>query len=490
MQNLLSKKLEDNMFILNEKFLECPDIKKQRVLLKDGTPAVIIYVEGLTSIDLLQRDIIPNLLRLESAQVFDENMQTVRLPVASLSLLNEIEALISDILNGKTAVFINGYDIAISLSVIKVEKRNISEPTIEKNVKGAQEAFVESINTNISILRRKVKNNRLKIRLLTLGDLTNQTVALVYIEGIANPEIVETMYNKIKDIQYDGIFDVGYIEQLIADNQITPFPHYLYSERPDKTVSCLLEGKLAVLVDGSPFAMLAPMSFFSAFQALDDYSTSWPVGSLTRLLRMLALLMALFLPALYIAIVSYHYYMIPLNLLIPLAESRARVPFPPIIEVLILETTLEMLREATIRLPTFIATSLGVVGGLIIGQAAVDAGIVSNIIIIVVAVTAIASFLIPNHDMALTIRYTRFIVMLFAAIFGIIGVVICGVFLLSHLIVLESMGEPYFKPVFPFNRNDFKDIMLRPSLKRLRKRPTLAHPLDKTRGKTNDKQSK
>lgn len=485
MQELLSKRLEDNFSVLNDKFLECPDIKRQRVMLKDACPIVLFYVEGLTDIDLLQRDIIPKLLELKSTEVFDENMNTVRLPAASLSLSNEFKILITDILNGKTVIFINGFDIAISLSVIKVEKRSISEPTIEKNVKGPQEAFIESINTNISILRRKIKNDRLKFRTLNIGDITNQSVAIAYIEGIANPEILETMYNKVKEIQIDGLLGVGYIEQLIADNQITPFPHYLATERPDKVVSYLLEGHLAILLDGTPIALVAPVSFFSFFQALDDYTGNWMVQSLNRLLRMLALTVALFLPALYIAIVSYHYYMIPLNLLIPLAESRARVPFPPVIEVLILETTLEMLREAAIRLPTYIGTSIGVVGGLIIGQAAVDAGVVSNIIIIVVAVTAIASFLIPNYDMALTIRYIRFIIMFFASIFGIIGVVICGVFLIAHLSILESMGEPYFKPMIPFNRNDFKDILLRPQLKYLKKRPSLAKPLDKTRGKNN-----
>ncbi|MDF2592137.1 MAG: GerA spore germination protein [Clostridia bacterium] len=482
MQKLLSNRLEDNYSDLNDKFLDCPDIKRQRTHLKDGCPTLIIYVEGLTDINLLQRDIIPKLQELNSTEVFDENMQTVRLPVASVSISNEFNLAVTDILSGKTVIFINGFDVAISLSVIKVEKRSISEPTIEKNVKGPQEAFIESINTNISILRRKIKNDRLKFKTFTLGEITNQKAAIAYIEGITNPEILETMHQKVKDINYDEITGIASIEQLIADNQITPFPHYLATERPDKVVSNLLEGKLAIFVDGTPFVLIAPVSFFSFMQAPDDYLGNWAVHSLNRLLRFFGLIIALFLPALYIAIVSYHYYMIPLNLLIPLAESRARVPFPPIIEVLILETTLEMLREATIRLPTYIAASVGVVGGLIIGQAAVDAGIVSNIIIIVVAITAIASFLIPNYDMALTIRYIRFIVMFFASIFGIIGVIICGVFLIAHLVVLESMGEPYFKPMFPFNRSDFKDILLRPQLKNMRKRPSTAKPLDKIRG--------
>jgi hypothetical protein len=486
MQKMVSNKLEDNVKYIDEKFTDSPDVKRQKLLLCDGTPVLLVYVEGLVDVALLQRDIIPNLTHLATDKVFDDNIQVANLPAANVVLTNKFDVLMTNILSGWPVVFINGYDMAIAINLIKFEKRSISQPTIEKNVKGPQEAFIESLNVNISLLRRKIKNNRLKFKMINVGDITHQPVAIAYIDGIANPQIIDTMYKKIKEIQFDGLLGVGYIEQLIADNQITPFPHYLASERPDKIISYLLQGNLAILLDGSPVVLVAPVSFFSFFQALDDYTGNWMVQSLNRLLRMLALIIALFLPALYIAIVSYHYYMIPLNLLIPLAESRARVPFPPIIEALILETTLEMLREATIRLPTYIGSSIGVVGGLIIGQAAVDAGIVSNIIIIVVAITAIASFLIPNYDMALTIRYTRFIVMFFASIFGIIGIVICSVFLLAHLVILESMGEPYFKPMFPFRRNDFKDILLRPQLKSLRKRPSTAKPLDKTRGGKNE----
>lgn len=482
MHAIVSKKLEDNLIYMDQKFADSPDVKRQRLVLKDGTPVLLAYVDGLVDTSQLQRDILPYLLQMNSNDVFDENQQIVNLPTANTMLTDNFDTLITHLLSGWPVIFINGFDRAISINLIKFEKRNISDAKIEKNVKGSDEAFIESLSTNIATLRRNIKSDKLKLKTYKLGEVTNQTVAIVYIEGIANPKIVETMCNKVEKIHYDGLFDVGYIEQLVADNQMTPFPHYLSTERPDKTVSGLLEGMIVVMLDGTPSVLLAPVSFFSFFQAPDDYNGSWLVTSLIRLLRMFGLVIALFLPALYIAIVSYHYYMIPLNLLIPLAESRAKVPFPPIVEALILETTLEMLREATIRLPTFIATSLGVVGGLIIGQAAVDAGVVSNIIIIVVAITAIASFIIPNYDMALAIRYIRFIVMFFASIFGIIGVVICAVFLLAHLVILESMGEPYFKPMFPFNFSDFKDTFLRPSLQALRKRPSMAHPLDKIKG--------
>jgi hypothetical protein len=483
MQEIVSKRLDDNFKYMNEKFSDSPDVKRQKLILKDGTPVLLVYVEGLVDVSLLQRDVIPNLMQLDSSNVFDESMQYANLPSANTTLTDRLEVLMTYVLSGWPILFINGFDRAIAVNLIKFEKRSISEAKNEKNVKGSDEAFIESISVNIATLRRTVKTNRLKIKMITTGDITNQTVALIYIEDLANPQNIEALYRKIDEISYDGLFDVSYIEQLIADNQITPFPHYMTTERPDRTLSCLLEGMVAIMVDGSSNALMAPVTFFSFFQAPDDYNGNWLVGSLIRLLRMFGLVIALFLPALYIAIVSYHYYMIPLNLLIPLAESRAKVPFPPIIEVLILETTLEMLREATIRLPTYIAMSLGVVGGLIIGQAAVDAGIVSNIIIIVVSITAIASFIIPNYDMALTVRYIRFIVMFFASIFGIIGVVICAVFIIAHLVVLESLGEPYFKPLFPFRLNDFKDTYLRPSLKALRKRSSIANPIDKSRGK-------
>ncbi len=470
---------------MEDTFFDAPDVKRQRLLLHDSTPVLVVYVDGLVDLNLLQRDILQGLLQQTSDSIFSEPLKTANFTATDSMVTDDLDKAMTYILNGWPAIFINGYDSVILINLSKSEKRPISAPTMEKNVKGPQEAFVESIGTNLSILRKRIRNNRLKFKLLSLGDLTHQIVIIAYIEGITNPKILDTMYNKLVNIHYDGLLGIGYIEQLIADNQITPFPHYLSTERPDRVVAGLLEGQIAVILDGTPYALLAPVTFFSFLQAPDDYYGSWIVHSLNRLLRFLALIIALFLPALYIAIVSYHYYMIPLNLLIPLAESRAKVPFPPIIEVLILETTLEMLREATIRLPTFIANSIGVVGGLIIGQAAVSAGVVSNIIIIVVAITAIASFIIPNYDMSLSIRYTRFIVMFFASIFGIIGVVICSMFILAHLVVLESLGEPYLKPLLPFSRRDFKDTLLRPALRRLRTRPSMAHPVDKTRGKKN-----
>lgn len=486
MQDILSKKLEDNISFINKKFSDSPDIKRQKLLMRDETPALLVYVDGLVNTEMLQRDILPNVIMLDSESIFDVGLQITHIPTIDSSITEDFNIIISDILNGKAVIFFNGYDRALSINVVKFEKRNVTEPKAEKNVKGPQEAFIESLSTNISILRRKIKNPRLKFKMLKVGALTNQNLAIAYIEGLAKPDNINLVYEKLKAIDYDGILDVGYVEHLLTDNPHTPFPHFISSERPDKAVACMQEGKLAILLDGSPNALLMPMSFFSAFQAPDDYYSNWLLGSLNRLIRLFALLIAVFLPGLYIAIVSYHYYMVPLNLIMPLAESRAKVPFPPVVEVLILEYTIEMLREAAIRLPTYIGTSIGIVGGLIIGQAAVSAGIVSNLLIIIVSATALSSYLIPNYDMSLAIRYIRFVVIFFASIFGMIGVVISGLFILAHLVVLESLGEPYLKPMLPFNAIDFKDILLRPALEVLKKRPSTAKALDKARGKNNE----
>ncbi|MDF2522195.1 MAG: GerA spore germination protein [Clostridia bacterium] len=483
MQNLLSKVLDENKKILDDIFFDSNDVKRQRVLLADSEQALLVYVDGLVNSDILQRDIVPFLVQLNSADIFDESMALSNIPAIDSSIVKDFDSLVTDIVTGKAVIMFNGYDQALSVNVVKFEKRSITYPDVEKNVRGPHEGFVEALNTNVTILRRIIKNPRLKFKYIKVGTLTNQTALIVYIDGLANSENIQTVYNKLQDTDYDGVFDTGYLEQMLTDNPYTPFPHFIATERPDKTVSALQEGKIAIIIDGSPSALIMPTSFFSFFQAPDDYNSSWLVGSLNRLIRVSSFIIAIFSPALYIAIVSFHYYMVPLDLVIPLAESRMKVPFPPFLEVLILEFTIEMLREATIRLPTYIGTSIGIVGGLVIGQAVVDAGIVSNLVIIIVAATALASYLIPNYDMGLAVRYIRFIVMGFAAIFGMIGVVICALFIIAHLVVLESLGEPYFKPAMPFRTRDLKDTIIRPTLKNLRKRPSTGNPKDDIRGK-------
>lgn len=467
-----------------EVLIDCPDLVYKKVYLEGNRDAFFIYLNGLVDINLLQRDLINPILLMSYSEISSEGI-IHKLPTANMKLCSDITQAIADILEGY-AVFI-GEDINFILTckLTNFEKRNIEEPITEKNIRGPHEGFVETIDTNITILRRRIKNSKLKFKSLTIGTVTNQKVAIAYIDDICNPDLLNTLYHKINSINFDGIIAIGYIEQFITDFKYSPFPQYQATERPDKAVAALLEGRFVVIQEGTPVAIIAPVNFFSFFQALDDFSTNWMFGSFIRFIRIIGAITAILLPALYIAITSFHYYMVPLNLLVPLAESRARVPFPPIIEALILEITLEMLREASVRLPTYVGISIGVVGGLVIGQAAVEAGIVSDLFIIIVAVTAIASFLIPTYDMGLAVRLMRFIFMILAAIFGIIGIVICSATMFAHLLVIESLGQPYFQPVIPFKPKDLLDVIVRFPIGFLKKRPSQAKPRDNKRGRDN-----
>ena len=477
-----AQSFEEILLLIEERFKDCPDIIRRKVSLKDYRRGLFIYVEELIDKDLVQRDFINTILNMEYENMIrEETLQN--LPVAILTFPNDADVMVSNILAGN-AVFI-GEDIEYILScdLKKLDKRSIEEPETEKNVRGSHEGFIEVLKTNMGILRRRIKNSNLKFKTFKLGTTTNQMVVIAYIEDIANPSLLEILSEKIGSINFDGFLSIGAIEQFITDHPNSPFPQYQATERPDKVAASLLEGKLVVMLDSTPVSLIVPVNFFGFFQAPDDYSTNWMFGTFLRILRLANGLTAIFLPAIYIAILSFHYYAVPLNLLIPLAESRARVPFPPIVEALIMELTLETLREASIRLPTYIGTSIGVVGGLIIGQAAVEAGIVSNLMVIVVAVTAIASFVIPNYDMGLAIRLIRFFVMIAASIFGIIGIIVASSLITGHLVTLESLGQPYFQPLIPFKFKDLKDTFIRLPIQSHYKRPDIAQPLDNKRGK-------
>jgi hypothetical protein len=469
--------------LLEDKFKDCPDIIKRNLTL-NNKQAIAIYVEGSTDLDLVQNNFINIILNTAPEKLSDKNyLQS--LPVGNLTYYSDINIIITEILYGSTIIIVDGLDFAIGCKFVSVEKRKISEPETEKNIKGSHAGFIEDINTNMSLLRARIKNTTLKFKEIRIGTTTNQKVLIAYIEGIANNDMLNNLYSKVQAIDFDGLIGVGYIEQFISDFPLSPFPQHQMTERIDKTVASLLEGKFVIMLDGTPVMIIAPVSYFAFFRAPDDFNSHWIIGSFLGLLRELGMILAVFLPALYIAIISFHYYMIPLDLLLQLARSRVKIPFPPIIEALIMEVTIELLREAAIRLPSYVGTTIGVVGGLVIGEAAVSAGIVGELLLIVVAVTAIASYVIPSNDMALAVRITRFALIILAAVFGIIGFVVGAAFLVAHLLKLESLGQPYLKPVIPFNIRDLKDVFIRLPLKYHKKRPTITNPQDNKRGKNN-----
>jgi spore germination protein KA len=339
--------------------------------------------------------------------------------------------------------------------------RGVQEATSENTVRGPKEAFAESLRTNTALLRRKINDQNLWFETKKIGSVTKTNVTIAYINGIVNEKVVEEVRRRLDRIEIDGILETGYVEELIQDETYTPFPTIFNTERPDVTAANLLEGRVAIFVNGSPHALLVPSLFIQFFQTAEDYYQRADIVSLLRILRFIGFFIALLGPSLYIAITTFHQEMLPTPLLINIAAQREGVPFPAFIEALMMEITFEILREAGLRMPKTIGQALSIVGTLVIGTAAVDAGIVSAAMVIVVAITAISSFMVSSFNLAISVRMLRFIFMGLAASFGLFGIIVCLIALSIHLCSLRSFGVPYMAPLAPFNLADQKDVLFR-----------------------------
>jgi spore germination protein KA len=340
-------------------------------------------------------------------------------------------------------------------------QRNLEEPSSEPVIRGPRDGFIENISTNIGLIRRRIKTPRLKTESITLGELTQTQVVLTYIEGIVSESIVEEVRKRVSRIQIDGIIDSGYIEEFIEDSPFTPFPQVHSTERPDVVAAELLEGKVAILVDTSPFVLIVPMTFWNGLQASEDYYVRWPIATFVRWIRFIFIIIAIFAPPLYVAITTFHQEMIPTNLILSIASSREAVPFPALVEALLMEIIFEALREAGIRLPKQIGQAISIVGALVIGQAAVQAGIISAPVVIIVSITGIAAFTIPRYSFGNGIRLLRFPMLFLAGTLGLYGIVLGSLGILLHVASLRSFGVPYFTPVSPLTFTNLKDVIIR-----------------------------
>ncbi len=314
--------------------------------------------------------------------------------------------------------------------------RNVDMPEIEFSVIGPKIAFIEDLHTNVNLIRKRIKLPHLQMKLLKVGKVTKTSVAIMYIDGIANQENIDTIIQRIKDIEYDQIIDSSFIGQMIADNSTSPFPQLMDTERPDRVTSAIIEGKIAIICDGSPHVLTGPTTLVEFFASYEDYFLTWPLATAFRIIRIFAVMFSVLVTPLYIAVLTYHYHVVPIDLLGTIISSRKDIPFPPILEVLILELTIELLREAGARLPTKIGQTIGIVGGIVIGTAAVEAGITSNVLLILVALAALASFTTPIYRIGNTIRLLRFPFIILAQMWGIIGLALAIMFLVTHLLSL------------------------------------------------------
>lgn len=407
----------------------------------------------------LQNNVLPYLLEKDFNELDDIKLIV---PMADVQISDDASIIEQKIFNGYVLLTIETEKKRFAFIAVQKEVvRTVSPPEVEFSVIGPKESFVESIGQNLNLIRKRIPIKELIIEELTVGKLSKTRVGIMHIEGIADPENLNTIIQRIKDIEIDAIVDSSYIVQIISDNKNSPFPLLLDTERPDRVAAILAEGKIAIMVDGSPHVLIGPTTLVEFFGSFEDYYLNYMLSSFFRLIRLFAVAFSILITPIYVATLSYHYELIPKDLLSTLITSRREVPLPPILEAVFLELTIELLREAGARLPTKVGQTIGIVGGIVIGTASVEAGLTSNVLLIIVALSALASFTTPVYKMGNTIRLLRFPFLIFAELWGLLGVIFCFAILLTHLLRLTSLGRPFLEPLYPIRVKDFKDAIIR-----------------------------
>lgn len=465
-ERTVSADLKANLAIIKRQF-NFPDnqdvvIREFKVLRKQD--AFIVYIDGMADNGTINDYILRQLM----AEKKIDNNQEINLDYINKNLLavnqiepvSDIDLITRQILNGLTALFVDGTAECTILETRGYEKRSVSTPTSENVIRGPQEAFVENLRTNLTLVRRIIRNKDLVTEMLPMGRTDNLTCAVLYIRGIIDPRIVQEVKRRVKDLDIDIIPGSGVMEQLIEDSPFSLFPQVLNTERPDRTASFLMDGQAAIICEGTPFALIVPITFHHLMHTSEDTNLRWQYGSFLRLIRIMASFLAIFLPGLYIALTLYHPEMIPTDLLNSLTEAWELIPFPTIVELLFMEIAFELIREAGLRVPGAIGQTLGIIGAVILGQAAVSANIVSPILIIIVAMTGLSSFAIPNFSVSFGYRILRFIIIFFGAIAGFYGIAAAIIILGSIACSMKSFGVPYFSPVAPVTKSNL-DVYLR-----------------------------
>lgn len=451
-----------------------------------GLRAAIIFVEYMTDEESISQNILSQLVSPTlSGKCTDASqlMECIRssLTASAVHGTTDMAEIIQRLLSGDTVLFVDTNASALVITTRKLEMRAISVPMSEPTVRGPKDAFTESLGVNITLLRRRLVNPNFIVKKMAIGVRSENTVALLYFRGITNPNLVYQAEERLKKLTVDIVGSTGLVENLIEGHPFSPFPTLFATERPDKVMAALMDGKIAIMVDGTPFVILAPTTLGDFMQAGDDYYENWIVGSLLRMTRYFAAFFAMVTPALYVAVTTFHPGLIPTPLTLTIAAARMGVPFPALIEAILMEIILEILQEAGVRMPKTIGPAVSIVGGLVLGDAAVRAGLVSAPIVVVISFTAIVSFAIGNYRLSMPLRFFRIPLMLAASVLGMFGVVMGLVAIIVHLSMLESFGEPYLAPFIPKNSSrlsDWKDSIVVAPPVAMTTRPAYLEPGD------------
>ncbi|WP_077624443.1 spore germination protein [Sediminibacillus massiliensis] len=450
--------IEEMKDLLNKKLPDTPDLQIQEFEVKGGK-ILVFFITLLVTTKQLNNNILSPLLTK------DENWDTQKilneLPLGESSSHTDFSEVIDVLIKGSVGIYIEKASEVITYSIPNREHRQVERAEKESTVLGPRDAFTESLTTNLNIVRWRLNTSDLVTEKVIIGERIPTEVRLVYLKSLANETDVQTMRQRLKELVVDNIEDTMPLIHFIEDSSTSLFPQFYITELPSRFTYSVSKGRVGVLVDKSPSGFVGPTSLFSFFESTEDVFMRWNVGSFIRLLRFIALIISALLTPAYVAAVTFHYEIIPTPLLTTLGESRAAVPFPPIMEAVLLELLIELLREAGARLPTKVGQTIGIVGGIVIGQAAVAAGLTSNILIIVVAMSALASFTAPSYAMGSTIRVIRFPMIIIAGMIGLIGVIGGVSFIVIHLLRTTSLGRPYLLPAYPLNLKDFDNSFFR-----------------------------
>lgn len=472
----LASCIEEKRDQLKHYLKDCNDASVYHFRLGEQLPGMFVFFCGLTHEDRLDE------LRKEMAAWIFENedcslQQQFQQKIAGVCTeeIRFLEELLSHITTGSVILLVDGVDRGYAFSLAEWRKRAIEDPAAESVIRGPREGFTESIVDNRAMLRRRLRSQNLKMKGVEVGRITQSHVTIAYIEGLAAPELIREVEDRIGMIDIDGVLESGTIEEYIEDQPYSPFPQLLSTERPDVAAAGLLEGRVIILTDNTPMALIAPVSLFSFLQSPEDYYERFLIATVIRWLRYSFFFIALLVPSAYVALLTYHHEMVPSALLLSIAKSREDIPFPALMEAFMMETMFEALREAGVRLPKQVGAAVSIVGALVIGQAATSAGLVSSPMVMVVAITGIASFLLPHYSVGISIRMLRFPIMLLAGVFGLLGLLMGIIGITIHLCSLRSFGLPYLSPIAPMMVSEWKDVIMRPPAWLPRRRPRLTN---------------
>ncbi len=489
------KELSKNIESIEGCFKDCGDYTSKRFVIdKFGKiTAYVGYFDMLVNRDLIEQSVINRIV----ARLYDSNgdivtvkgalfdpIQDAGVTVADIKEEEDINKITDAVMGGDTILMFDGFPKAIIISSKGWPSRGVPSADTEIVVQGSKEAFSEVFRINTMLIRRRIKDKNLKVKQSVLGQRSKTNVALMYMDDVVRKDILENVENRLAELDIDAISESGHLEQLIEDKRLSPFPQMQMTERPDKAASAILEGRIVLVVDNSPFVIILPCTLNTFFQSPEDYYQRFEIMSFIRMIRFVSAVISLTLPGIYLAITLYNPEMLPDGLILKMAQARQSVPLPAFIEIILMDLAFELLREAGVRLPSAVSGTIGIVGGLIVGQAAVEAGLVSPITVVIIALTGIAGFAIPNVSLVSGFRLSKYFVTLMSAFFGLLGFWFSFLIILVHLAAMESFGIPYLYPFVSSelnNYNDLKDSVFRMPSITLKKRPIFSNPNQRIR---------